>query len=264
MRLPSTVSSCNCGACQYWTGTIGAARRRPSSVNHLLAYASNARDVVHPGLTEELAGRLVLRHKRLNIMPASTRMYRQRGFSVLELAVVLAIVGVITAIGLPRMRTMLDQYRLRAAVEQLAGQIDVAKLKATSQANPYQVQINTAKNTFQMNQMTSPPGTTPRTFGIATGLEPQPLPRRITYGFNNVSVAAGDTNEQTTGTSNAPVQSNVITFNSIGLPVDANGNPTQQNAFYVTSPQGRVMAVTVSMSGRILIWSWMGQNWIKR
>jgi hypothetical protein len=81
------------------------------------------------------------------------------------------------------------------------------------------------------------------------------------FGFGSVGVAAGDPNEQ----GNAPVQSNTITFNSLGLPVDNTGAPSQQNAIYVinTSTQ-QVGAVTVSLSGRVMGWLWEGGRWVQK
>jgi Tfp pilus assembly protein FimT len=53
-----------------------------------------------------------------------------RGFSTVELLVVIGIIGVMTAIGLPRIITYVKLSQIRAAASNVAGEITVARTKA--------------------------------------------------------------------------------------------------------------------------------------
>ncbi len=55
---------------------------------------------------------------------------RQSGFSLVELAVVLAISAVLTSVALPDLRQMIRSHRLKAAVGDLFGAIDLARSQA--------------------------------------------------------------------------------------------------------------------------------------
>ncbi len=190
---------------------------------------------------------------------ASIRLPRRSaGFSLTEVFVVVAVIGVISAIALPRVGSIVDSYRLSSSVAGLAGELNVAKLKATSQLNPYQLQINVTAGTYQRYVMTSSPGVLPRTFAPDPGSAPAPLPGTVSFGFGSVTVPAGSANEQP-----SLAQATAITFNSMGVPVDANGQPTAANAIYVTY-NGQTAAVTVSLAGRIEPWTWTGTQWVSR
>jgi type IV fimbrial biogenesis protein FimT len=52
---------------------------------------------------------------------------RQRAFSLVELAAVLAIAAVLTSVALPDLRQMIRSHRLKAAVGDLFGAIDLAR-----------------------------------------------------------------------------------------------------------------------------------------
>ena len=54
------------------------------------------------------------------------------GFSLVEVMVVVALVGLIAAVGLPTMQQWLDRYKVRTAAEQLASLIQLQRMRAVS------------------------------------------------------------------------------------------------------------------------------------
>jgi prepilin-type N-terminal cleavage/methylation domain-containing protein len=66
-------------------------------------------------------------------------MQRSRGFSLIELLVVLGIIGVSAAIAVPNVISYLRTYRIRSAAQELATNINVARTRAILKSGNYGV-----------------------------------------------------------------------------------------------------------------------------
>ncbi len=66
------------------------------------------------------------------------------GFTVIELIVVLAVALIVMGIALPNMVSWLPTYRLSAGARQLAGDLQLARMKAISQNTKYRLKFPTA------------------------------------------------------------------------------------------------------------------------
>lgn len=58
------------------------------------------------------------------------RSGRAEGFSVVELLVVIGLIGVMVAVSLPAIGRYIRNYRIRGAAQQVAGEVQTARLKA--------------------------------------------------------------------------------------------------------------------------------------
>jgi type II secretion system protein H len=122
---------------------------------------------------------------------------RQRGFTMLELMVVLFIVGVMTAMAIPQVEAALDTYRLNSAVSSVTWAIQTTRYQAIMHGYPYQVAINAANNTYQVSSTTG--GASFANLGTAVPIANQlvTISTDTTFQFSpngSVSAALGNMN----------------------------------------------------------------------
>ncbi len=75
----------------------------------------------------------------------------ERGFTVVELLTVIAIMLVITAIATPTFYYWLPTYRLSAGARQISADLQLARMKAISQNTSYRLRF-TDNNTYEMQK----------------------------------------------------------------------------------------------------------------
>lgn len=68
---------------------------------------------------------------------------RQRGFSILEMMVVVAIILILSAILAPKMTNIIDAQKLQANAQAYAGLMQQARARSVQDNHPYQVLIST-------------------------------------------------------------------------------------------------------------------------
>lgn len=72
--------------------------------------------------------------------PASLRRLRSsRGFTLLELMIVIAIMIALAVMALPSMRAFIPRYRLNAAAKDLAGAVQQARMMAIAHSREYRI-----------------------------------------------------------------------------------------------------------------------------
>ena len=73
-------------------------------------------------------------------------MQSSRGFTLFELLIVVAMIGILGAIGLPVLTDSSNRNKVWTAAEQVASQIRQARLKAISRNIPFRVRFNCPAN----------------------------------------------------------------------------------------------------------------------
>ena len=180
---------------------------------------------------------------------------RSSGFSLLELTVVLAITICILAFALISHSHQLQYEQLTGDARGLAHQISLARMRAGTDYTWAQILMDSSAtpNSYTLQVCTVKGASSCTTFSTEGGT--QYLSTGDSFGFGSSSGAAG-------GQTSAAQTSQLI-FNSRGIPIDSTGAPTANDTIYLADASGRAMAVSVTLSGHVKVWLYVGgTNWI--
>ncbi len=122
----------------------------------------------------------------------------ERGFTVIELLAVIAIMMVVTAIATPSFYYWLPKYRISAGARQIAADLQLARMKAISQNTSYRLRF-TDNNTYEMQKNDG------GTWAVAPGHGSVKLPEGITVTNGDPFVPFNTSEFQSRGTANTGV-----------------------------------------------------------
>ena len=94
-----------------------------------------------------------------------------RGFTLIEILVVVAIALVVMGMALPIVQSSTSNYQLRSAVSTVAGAIQSTRYRAISQGYPFQVVLSHSAGTYQLTSSPSNNGV----FTTVTGYSAVPF-----------------------------------------------------------------------------------------
>ena len=186
-------------------------------------------------------------------MGVSTR--RERGFTVIELLVTLAVVASAAAIALPMVGNLLANIRISGDTRAISNTTSIAKMRAAALFTSSRIYADLTAGTYRVQvwRKTGPPA------WVDNG-ESYTLSSNVSFGF--ASIATPPVNTQGTigqatacraddGTVIAGTA--CVVFNSRGLPIDDVGSPIGSGAFYVRDASA-AYGVTVSATGVVRVW----------
>jgi prepilin-type N-terminal cleavage/methylation domain-containing protein len=81
------------------------------------------------------------------------------GFSLIEVTVVVALVGLLAAVGLPTMQDWLDRYKVRTAAEELASLIQLQRMRAVSQNTEFSIDFDASGGAYTLYEGDAATGT---------------------------------------------------------------------------------------------------------
>lgn len=196
------------------------------------------------------------------------RVAPARGFTFLEVLVILALVGLISATAVPAVRSGLSRIRLSSDARGIANALTLARMQAASGFTQGRLYVDLTTNSYHIElwqQSTSTWVAQGGTRYLSAGTE--------SYGFGPVTSAPPNTQAaiaeapQCQTAAGQPIANTAcVVFNSRGIPIDSTGAPTSVNALYVTD-DSRVFGVTVSASSMIRLWQTnaaSGATWVQQ
>jgi prepilin-type N-terminal cleavage/methylation domain-containing protein len=180
---------------------------------------------------------------------------KNTGFSMLELLIVIAIIGIIAAFALPSAINFVKAYKLHADASAIASQLNVTRFRATSQYTPYRLHVTPASGIYRMDRLSTDytsSSFTEMSFGLSQG--------NSFLTSCPVSAKPGTLDSSFSGASTD------IYFNTRGLPVDSSKTPTNNNVIYLKNQNNLYDAITVSLGGRITVWGYSTgtSSWVAR
>ena len=193
----------------------------------------------------------------------------QRGFSLLELLIVISIVMIIAAMATPSVLNTVRRYQLESAARNVASVLMRARYES--------IRLNRRVNTIYG----APAGSNPAMFGVDEDGPPPVYPDGILEASEpqiaiSTSVQMGGVGQPAftsmgvnyTALTQPPAFQ--IAFGSVGTviyqPTAGAGNPwIESNTIYVILLQHNITqqwaAVTITPAGRVRVWIWNGSAW---
>lgn len=117
--------------------------------------------------------RTIQAHRHRENLLTSVRRHAARGFTLLELLIVLTIGTTLTVMALPRVEYLTYYYRLNSAVAMAQWAIQSTRFQALMAGYPYQVAFTASTNKYQIQDL--PSGVTYVNVGSAVPLTNFPM-----------------------------------------------------------------------------------------
>lgn len=115
-----------------------------------------------------------------------------RGFSIIDILLAVAFVAVLAGLAVPSLRSSMRGYRLADIANEVAAELNAARVMAVSRGTSYRVDFNTARRSFQIVDLSDPENPTRRERRLAASLRLVSLPDSPIV-FNSRGVARGGT-----------------------------------------------------------------------
>ncbi|MDY6970883.1 MAG: GspH/FimT family pseudopilin [Thermodesulfobacteriota bacterium] len=207
---------------------------------------------------------------------------RLSGFSLVELMIAVAILGILVAVGVPAFIDWLPDYRLKRAANDLYSTLQQARLEAVRFNSSCVVYFDTVAQTYQFLRDPGPNGTwdgggddtAPRPgpdgiYGNADDIPERPPVSLAGYGSNVAyGHAAANINATDAGGGAFPPDevsfpNNFVEFNSRGMVNGLSGYVYFQNKSNYPAAERSSFAVSALTSGRIRLQKWFSSsgNW---
>jgi prepilin-type N-terminal cleavage/methylation domain-containing protein len=193
----------------------------------------------------------------MNHRPSCARLASDRGFSLIELLMAVAIMGVLAAIALPMSGNAVRYLKISGDARDLSNALAVTKMRAAAKFTQGRLMVDLSSRTYYVQNFDKASSTWTTEGGGKT------LSSTVSFGYGIVGSAPSNT--QTTigqaplcyNTASPPAtiaNTACIIVNSRGLPVDATtASPYGDYALYITDGTF-VYGTTIAATGFIRSW----------
>ena len=192
------------------------------------------------------------------------------GYSLIEMMVVCAMVGIVAAMAVPSTRSMMGGYKLKGDAEGINNMTSLAKMRAASTYSRARVYADLNAGTYQLQTWNKTANTWTTEGGVKT------LANGVSFGFGaiaappaNTQAAIGQSPQCTDNVGGAIANTACITFNSRGMPVTnvlpPGGGVTGNSGLYITDGTA-VYGTTITTTPLIKFW-WSPNNnsgWVRQ
>ena len=176
-------------------------------------------------------------------------MRKRSGFTVIELVVVIAVLGILTALGVPNFLSWLPKYRLKTAARDLYSNMQLAKLSAIKNNADWAIVFNKAADQYQVCSGRGPDNSWGGTDNIVVKtVILNNYGSGVGYGHGNAAPIGSTFGDEITFAHNVAVMNSRGTGNA--------GYVYLENSSAATS-----YGVGARSSGVIIIRRWNGANW---
>ncbi len=116
----------------------------------------------------------------------------ERGFSTIDILSAAALLAVILAMAVPFIRDSMRGYRLASAADQVAAELNAARVLAVSRGTSYRIDFSVARNSFQIVDLSDPDNPTRRERPLGGSMSLVSVPSQPIL-FSSRGVARGGT-----------------------------------------------------------------------
>jgi len=181
--------------------------------------------------------------------PPVTRSHRSavRGWTLLELVVVVAIIGVILSMSLPSIQNTILVYRLGAAASSVAAAIQQNRYQSVMIGCPYTVAFTAGSTTYEVQTQKIIQNSSSTAPVCETNLDGSPKFTDVTPPPAIISWTSG------TGVSLSPSTTFTFTANGIVSATQGGSNCAMPCSFKVSNTQGATRTILVSGVGNVKV-----------
>ena len=171
-----------------------------------------------------------------------------KGFTLLELMIVIAVIGIMAMITAPNLVNGLPTYRIKAAVRDCTSQLRYARSLAIKDKRDVTVSFDPDKGLCVIDGRRFPlGGSFPDRYGSGVG-----------FGSGTATTGVNGESMPNDGIS---FNQNNLTFTSRGMADFGAG--AVNGAVYFTNNRGDAYAVTVNVAGAVALLRWRGNGWTR-